>query len=69
MRCFDCTSADVSTTIVDHEFDYGIGEKTVVLKATIPVFHCNSCNAEFTGYEASLIMHDVVIKYLENNNG
>lgn len=67
--CTDCDGRDIRTDIVDDEFPYGVLENPVMIKATIPVRHCNSCGAEWTDYEAEGIREKAVKEHLARSSG
>ncbi len=62
-RCPDCDSADIREVVRDQQFEYGTGEKAVVLTATMPVFQCAGCGYQYTDERADIARHVAVCRY------
>jgi len=64
MTCPICDSANVVERSEREEFEYGVGDKKVMLSVYIPVFHCAHCEYEFVGEKAANLRHDAVCAHL-----
>lgn len=62
--CPECESTKVVVEAVDHKFPYGVGPTRIILSATIPVFQCEACGAEYTGSEAEDLIGQAVRQHL-----
>src|SRR5215207_9901864 len=65
LRCPDCGSNSVKTTIIDHRFPFGDGETAVELSAQVPLRKCLSCEFEYLDYEAEAAEEAAVRLYLQ----
>lgn len=63
--CPMCETGNVITELEMETFEYGVGEKLVLLNAYIPVSQCISCGYEFVGEKADEIRHDTISKHLK----
>ena len=43
--------------IVNHSFDYGRGDAKVTLRTLMPVWHCATCELEYTDAEGEAARH------------
>lgn len=62
--CLMCGSDAVSTTWVNHEFDYKSAEGMVVLSANVPVIECGTCGEQYFAQGAEEIRHEAVCEFL-----
>lgn len=62
--CPMCDGTEVKTSYETHKFDYGAGDDSTELTATIPIRQCVPCEYEFIDYNGEEILHDTVCKHL-----
>lgn len=65
VTCPSCGKQEVSERLVNEGFEYGSGEKSVVLNVTIPLCSCGNCGLEFTDYRAEDIRNSAVCHHLK----
>lgn len=64
IRCPNCESTNVSTTVERETFTYGEGSSAAQLMADVPVRTCTNCGFQFTDAEAEDARHDAVCRHL-----
>lgn len=64
LSCPSCEYGKISTTWVDHEFQYGTDEDHVMLKCSVPRRTCPVCNEQWLDHIAEDIMAEVVSLHL-----
>lgn len=67
MNCPNCDSIDIWVRQETEEFKYGDSRKPleqVVLVVALPIWSCNTCEFEWTDYEAEDIIDGKVRDYL-----
>ena len=62
--CPLCDGMEVNTSFETHKFDYGSGDNSAKLTATIPIRQCVPCEYEFIDYIGEEILHDTVCNHL-----
>jgi putative zinc finger/helix-turn-helix YgiT family protein len=62
--CPDCGCNDLSETLRNEEFQYGLGGDVVTLSAVVPIICCRECGFEFTDYRAEEVRHETVCRHL-----
>ncbi len=58
--CPICASNDVAYVMETQEFQFGVEENAVQLKAEVNVGKCSECGFEFTGESAEISRHEAV---------
>ncbi len=64
VRCPNCESNNVKTSVEEDAFTYGEGSSAVQLTAAVPVRSCTNCGFQFTDGEAEEARHDAVCRHL-----
>jgi putative zinc finger/helix-turn-helix YgiT family protein len=64
VRCPNCESNNVNTTIEPEPFTYGEGSSAVQLTADVPVRSCTNCGFQFTDGQAEDARHDALCRHL-----
>jgi putative zinc finger/helix-turn-helix YgiT family protein len=64
VRCPNCESNNVNTTVERETFFYGEGSAATQLTADVPVRTCTNCGFQFTDGEAEEARHDAVCRHL-----
>ncbi len=64
VRCPNCESNNVNTTVEHETFVYGEGSSAAQLTARVPVRTCTNCGFQFTDGEAEEARHDAVCRHL-----
>jgi DNA-binding transcriptional regulator YiaG len=62
--CGQCGSGRVSRLEEVEDFQYGVGDDSVRLSATVPVYTCGDCEFRFTNELAEVLRHDAVCKHI-----
>lgn len=62
--CAICGSGNATTTMIDHEFDFKVGNKMEVLSALVPVVECSECEEAYLAPGAEEIKHEAVCGFL-----
>ena len=62
--CAACGGSNLSRRKELDEFEYGTGEGTASLSASVVVYSCNDCDFEFTGPSAEVARHQAVCRHL-----
>ena len=62
--CPACGEHGVTTTWIDHDFEYGSGEESFELQVRIPVRQCGSCEFEYLDDEAERLKHNAICDHL-----
>jgi hypothetical protein len=63
-QCLDCESRNVKERLVEQQFQYGVGETSVLLKAIVPVVSCADCGYEFFDERGEQSRHAAVCRHL-----
>lgn len=63
-RCPNCDLADIEERQEEQEFAYGVGSEQVLLKATVPVFVCPSCEFAYSDERGEISRHAAVCSHL-----
>ena len=50
--------------MVNHSFDYGRGDAKVTLRTLMPVWHCATCELEYTDAEGEAARHEAICRHL-----
>jgi YgiT-type zinc finger domain-containing protein len=48
--------------MVNHSFDYGRGDAKVTLRTLMPVWHCATCELDYTDAEGEAARHTAIAK-------
>lgn len=64
MNCPSCDHGEISTTWVNHKFQYGTDENHVMLKCKVPMRTCQNCDEEWLDYVAEDINDRVIAAHL-----
>lgn len=64
LQCSRCGATNVAVSLQNDPFQYSVGEDAPWLDATVPVYHCHTCDFQFTLSEADAIKSLVVANYL-----
>jgi len=64
VRCPNCESNDVKTTLEHETFTYGEGASAAEVTADVPVRTCTNCSFQFTDGDAEEARHDAVCRHL-----
>jgi putative zinc finger/helix-turn-helix YgiT family protein len=59
-----CGEDSARLSFEDETFPYGDEKNQVILRARVPVWHCQQCRAQYTAAEAEDIRHAEVCRYL-----
>ena len=62
--CPMCDKNTVSTQIELEKYEYGVGEKAVLLNVYIPINKCMACGYEFVGEKADELRYDAICDHL-----
>ena len=63
-NCPDCGSKVIETNVVDDPFQYGYGEKAVMLSAPVPFRRCITCGFEWTDSNAEDVRQAAINDHL-----
>ena len=64
LSCPSCGHGPVQTTLIEHKFPYGDGQRAVELSATLPLRRCLECGIEFFDSLAEDLQHEAVCRHL-----
>lgn len=64
VACANCGSEDITTSVENDEFVYGVGSDAVKLAVQLPARTCNKCGFKFTDYAAEKVQHEAVCRHL-----
>ena len=64
VRCPNCESDNVTTTLELETFTYGEASSAAQVTAEVPVRTCTNCHFQFTDGEAEEARHDAVCRHL-----
>jgi YgiT-type zinc finger domain-containing protein len=62
-RCPECDNANIREVTREQQFEYGSGEKAVMLSARMPVFECEVCGYQYTDERADKARHEAVCRH------
>jgi putative zinc finger/helix-turn-helix YgiT family protein len=64
LRCGNCGSPNVSTSMETDRFVHGVGGDAAELSVEVPVRTCRDCGTQFTDDEAERVRHEAVCRHL-----
>jgi putative zinc finger/helix-turn-helix YgiT family protein len=64
MSCPSCGGGHISSSIQEERFLYGLADKAIELRASIPIRKCADCGFEFTDEAAETSRHEAVCRHL-----
>ncbi|MCY4287000.1 MAG: hypothetical protein OXC63_00170 [Aestuariivita sp.] len=64
LSCPMCGEENVITEWYSHTFEYGSGEATANLTATVPARQCRTCDFENLDYAAERLKHNAICNHL-----
>jgi len=63
LRCANCGSPNVSTSMETDRFTHGVGDGAAELSVVVPVRTCADCGTQFTDQEAERLRHEAVCRH------
>jgi hypothetical protein len=64
--CPSCNCSEVSTTWINHQFQYGVDEDPVMLACKVPLRTCLQCSEEWLDHVGEDIIAEVVEIHLRS---
>jgi len=62
-RCPDCDSERIREVVRDQQFQYGSGDRSVVLNARMPVSECEHCGYMYVDERADQARHEAICRH------